>query len=109
MVDGDRLVQFIPLKYRTAHAGSTEGNHSIAIERLVNCNVDFPSAIANQAKLAATLMTMFGIPLDHVVPHKYWSGKACPSRLLAGTSGSNRNPLERYARAVGSGWLLYRP
>ena len=87
MVDGDRLVQFIPLKYRTAHAGSTEGNHSIAIERLVNCNVDFPSAIANQAKLAATLMTMFGIPLDHVVPHKYWSGKVCPSRLLAGMYG----------------------
>lgn len=87
MVDGDRLVQFIPLKYWTAHAGSTEGNHSIAIERLVNCNVDFPSAIANQAKLAATLMTMFGIPLDHVVPHKYWSGKACPSRLLAGMYG----------------------
>ena len=88
MVDDSRIVQFIPLNYRTAHAGSTEGNHSIAIERLVNCNVDFPKAIANQAKLAATLMYMYDIPLSHVVPHKHWNEKKdCPARLLAGMYG----------------------
>ena len=87
MLDDSRIVQFIPLHYRTAHAGSTEGNHSIAIERLVNCNVDFPKAIANQAKLAATLMYMYSIPLDHVVPCKKWNGKERPARLLAGMYG----------------------
>lgn len=87
MLDDSRVVQFIPLNYRTAHAGSTEGNNSIGIERLVNCNVDFPSAISNQAKLTATLMRMYDIPLDHVVPHKHWSGKECPARLLAGMHG----------------------
>lgn len=87
MVDGDRLVQFIPLNYRTAHAGTDVGNNSIAIERLVNCNVDFPKAIANQAKLTATLMHMYNIPIGHVVPHQFWSGKGCPSRLLAGMYG----------------------
>lgn len=88
MLDDSRIVQFIPLMYRTAHAGSTEGNNSIAIERLVNCNVDFPKAIANQAKLAATLMYMYDIPLSHVVPHKYWKEKKdCPARLLAGMYG----------------------
>ena len=87
MLDDSRIVQFIPLQYRTAHAGSTEGNNSIAIERLVNCNVDFPKSIANQAKLAATLMYMYGIPLDHVVPCKKWNGKERPARLLAGMYG----------------------
>ena len=87
MVDDNSVVQFIPLRYRTAHAGSTEGNDSIAIERLVNCNVYFPAAISNQAKLTATLMHMYNIPIDHVVPHKHWSGKECPSRLLAGMYG----------------------
>lgn len=87
IVDDKRVVQFIPLMYRTAHAGSTEGNDSIAIERIVNCNVDFPTAIANQARLTATLMYLLDIPLTHVVPHKYWSEKECPSRLLAGMYG----------------------
>ena len=87
MVSDSRIVQFIPLEYRTAHAGTCEGNDSIAIERLVNGNINFPMAIDNQAKLTATLMYMFNIPIEHVVPHKYWSGKECPARLLAGMYG----------------------
>lgn len=87
MVSDTRAVQFIPVGFRTAHAGSTEGNHSIAIERLVNCNINFPAAIANQAKLAATLMHIYNIPIENVVPHKHWSGKECPARLLSGMHG----------------------
>lgn len=87
MASDDKIVQFIPIAVRTAHAGSTEGNSSIAIERLTNRFIDFPKAIANQAKLTATLMTMYNIPIEHVVPHKHWSGKACPARLLAGMYG----------------------
>lgn len=88
MVSDNKIAQFIPINFRTAHAGSTEGNSSsIAIERLVNRFINFPVAIANQAKLTATLMTMYNIPIEHVVPHKYWSGKECPARLLAGMYG----------------------
>lgn len=88
MVSDERIVQFIPLDTRTAHAGSTEGNNSIAIERIVNVNTDFYKAIANQAKLAATLMYKYGIPITHVVPHSYWDPKkGYPSRLLAGMYG----------------------
>lgn len=87
MVSDDKIVQFIPVNFRTAHAGSTEGNSSIAIERLTNRFINFPVAISNQAKLTATLMTMYGIPIEHIVPHKHWSGKECPARLLAGMYG----------------------
>lgn len=80
----DVIYQLLESWVRTAHAGSTEGNSSIAIERLVNSDIDFDRAINNQAKLTATLMYMYNIPLKNVVPHKHWSGKDCPARLLAG-------------------------
>ena len=86
-VSDSHIVQFIPINVRTAHAGTTEGNNSIGIERLVNRFIDFPTAIANQAKLTATLMHMFNIPIENVVTHKHWSGKECPARLLAGLNG----------------------
>lgn len=85
----DQVVQYLPTNVRTAHSGTYEGNSSIAIERLVNINIDFDKAINNQAKLAASLMDMWNIPLEHVVPHKFWSGKECPARLLAGAYGWN--------------------
>lgn len=87
---GDEQVwQFLPTYVRTAHAGSTAGNSSIGIERLVNVDIDFDKAIKNQAKLTASLMHMYNIPLENVVPHKHWSGKECPARLLAGMYGWN--------------------
>jgi len=87
IVDDLQVVQLIPINIRSAHAGSSEGNDSIGIERVVNRFVDFPRAIQNQAKITATLIHMYGIPIENVVPHKYWSGKDCPSRLLAGQYG----------------------
>ena len=70
------------------HAGSPEGNLlSIGIERLVNTDTDMERAIATQANLTSNLMLTYLIPLSHVVPHKYWSGKECPGRLLAGLYG----------------------
>lgn len=87
MVSDTQIVQFIPIQERTAHAGSSEGNNSIGIERLTNRLINFPKAISNQAKLTATLMHMYNIPIENVVPHKHWSGKECPARLLAGLYG----------------------
>lgn len=86
---GEEIYQFLPTWARTAHTGSTMGNSSIGIERLVNVNVDFDKAILDQAKLTASLMHMYNIPITNVVPHKYWSGKECPARLLAGMYGWN--------------------
>lgn len=85
----DTVWQFLPTWVRTAHSGNTQGNSSIAIERLVNVDIDFDKAICNQAKLSATLMNMYNISLRNVVPHKYWNGKECPARLLAGLYGWN--------------------
>ncbi len=44
-------------------------------------------AIALQEKLTAFLMHKYNIPIENVVPHKKWSGKDCPSRLLYGLYG----------------------
>ena len=87
--------QFLPTWVRTAHSGSTEGNSSIGIERLVNVDIDFDKAIENQAKLTATLMVMYNIPIERVVTHKSWSGKECPARLLAGMYGWDWNKFIR--------------
>lgn len=95
----DVIYQTMETWSRTAHSGSTEGNSSIAIERLVNVDIDYDRAINNQAKLTATLMFMYNIPIQNVVPHKFWSGKECPSRLLA---GMYRWTWNRFIRTVTS-------
>jgi N-acetylmuramoyl-L-alanine amidase len=88
LVSDTQIIRFIEDCYRTDHTGSPEGNAtSIGIERIVNVNVDFPVAIFVQAKLTASLMRKWGIPITNVVPHKYWSGKECPARILAGEYG----------------------
>ncbi len=80
-----RVYQFLPTNVVCYHAGSPEGNyHSIGIERLVNSDTNMWRAIYVQARLSAELMKEYNIPLSHVVPHKFWSGKECPGRLLAG-------------------------
>ena len=82
------IYQFLETCVSTHHTGNSIGNStSIGIERLVNVETDFEVAIMAQAKLAATLMHIYDIPIGHVVPHKYWSEKECPSRLLAGMYG----------------------
>ncbi len=93
------IYQFLETTIATHHAGDGDdgiGNtQSIGIERMVNVDTDFESAINAQAMLAATLMQMYSIPLEHVVPHKHWSGKECPSRLLAGLYGGFDGFLEK--------------
>ena len=82
------VYQFLEPTVMTHHTGTEKGNSSsIGIERLVNTDTDFERAIAVQARLTAILMATYNIPIRHVVPHKYWSGKECPARLLAGMFG----------------------
>lgn len=86
--DISKIYQFLELDVYTNHTGDDYGNkNSIGIERLVNVNTDMERAIDLQARLTAFLMYKYNIPIKNVVPHKKWSGKDCPSRLLFGLYG----------------------
>lgn len=55
---------------------------SIGIEICENADGNFEKAVENAQWLLRQLMTEQGIPLANVVPHKRWSGKQCPRKLL---------------------------
>lgn len=55
---------------------------SIGIEICENAEGNFEQAVENAQWLIRKLMGDFGIPLSNVVPHKHWSGKDCPRKLL---------------------------
>lgn len=46
------------------------------------CEKRFEKAVENAQCLIRKLMTEQGISLSNVVPHKRWSGKNCPRKLL---------------------------
>src|SRR6185312_15178791 len=54
----------------------------IGIEICENSDGNFAKAVANAVWLIKELMKEQNIPLENVVPHKRWSGKNCPSKLL---------------------------
>lgn len=88
LVSDSEIIRFIPDNEYTRHTGSEEGNNkSIGIESIANVNTDFKRAIEIQAMVSATLMRKYGIPIENVVTHKFWSRKECPARLLAGMYG----------------------
>ncbi len=106
-----RVYQFLEPNVIAHHTGSPDGNSkSIGIERLVNTDTDMETAINVQAALTAVLMFDHWIPLSHVVPHKFWSGKECPGRLLAGLYGGWYGFIERvryfFTEAYGKNSLL---
>lgn len=82
------ILQFVPDFEVAYHAGSKLNYRSIGIERLVNERINFPDALHNQAKLVATLMYKWGIPLQRVITHKNARiaveapPKECPARML---------------------------
>lgn len=55
---------------------------SIGIEICENADGNFEKAIENAQWLIRQLMQEQGIPLSNIVPHKHWSGKECPRKLL---------------------------
>lgn len=67
------------------HAGDGGGKgntQSIGIEICENSDGDFDKAVANAQALIRVLMSRHNIPIENVVPHKRWSGKNCPRKLL---------------------------
>lgn len=95
---GDKTIyQFIPDDESTRHTGTDINYCSIGIERLICEGVRYPDALHNQAKLAATLMVKWDIPLSRVISHKsakVITGtpiKECPNRLIKGQYGGFRS------------------
>jgi N-acetylmuramoyl-L-alanine amidase CwlA len=85
-VDDMHVIQSLPLNEAGIHAGdgtNGAGNRkSVGIEICVNEDGDYEKAIKNAAQLVSYLSKQLKIPLQKVVPHKHWSGKNCPRKLL---------------------------
>lgn len=84
-VDDKVIYQHLPLKENGWHAGDGRGTgnmKSIGIEICENADGNFEKAVENAQWLIRQLMTEQSIPLANVVPHKRWSGKECPRKLL---------------------------
>lgn len=82
-IDEKEIYQSIPTNEVAYHAGTSAGNRqSIGIEICVNSDGDFEKAKANAIWLIRYLMEKHSIPISHVVPHKFWSGKDCPHEIL---------------------------
>lgn len=103
-VDDKEIYQHLPLNESGWHAGDGNGTgnrKSIGIEICENSDGDFEKAVANAQWLIKKLMKEQGISLANVVPHKHWSGKQCPRKLLdrwdsfkAGISGASSSSPE---------------
>ena len=102
LVSDKFVIQFIPDDELAFHC-KVGNDRSIGIERVVNEGTDFVKAINIQAMLAATLMSKWGINISNVVPHKHWTGKECPGRLLAGLYGG----WDEFIRNVNSNYLQH--
>ncbi|MFL1677016.1 N-acetylmuramoyl-L-alanine amidase [Paenibacillus dendritiformis] len=84
-VDDHEIYQSLRDNEQGWHAGdgSGPGNaSSIGIEVCMYQGMDEPLAWQRAAELIALLAKRHGIGLNAIVPHRHWSGKACPSRIL---------------------------
>ncbi|EPY06618.1 bacteriophage PBSX N-acetylmuramoyl-L-alanine amidase [Paenibacillus alvei TS-15] len=84
-VDDKDIYQHLRDNEQGWHAGDGTGPGnalSIGIEICMYKGIDEQAAWANAAWLVAKLAKKYGIPLIKVVPHKHWTGKNCPSRIL---------------------------
>lgn len=102
LVTDDKVVQFIPDNEVALHSGSEFNYHSIGVERIICEGTSYPDALHNQAKLIATLMVKYDIPIERVICHsdaRVMTGRAvkyCPGRLINGYYGG----LERFYQEI---------
>jgi len=96
LVSDKKIIQFIDDNQCAFHTGTDFNYHSIGIERLICEGIRYPDALHNQAKLAATLMVKWNIPISNVISHKETKRlsndevKQCPNRLIEGQYGGFR-------------------
>lgn len=85
-VDDTEIWQSLKDTQQGWHAGDGKGpgnTQSIGIEICENSDGDFEKAVDNAVWLVRKLMSEHNIPISNVVPHKKWSGKNCPRKLLS--------------------------
>lgn len=86
-VDDREAVQGIPFNRNAWHCGDGNGagnRQSIGVEICYSLSGGerYYKAEDNAAQVIAQLMKQFNIPIENVHPHKHWSGKYCPHRML---------------------------
>jgi N-acetylmuramoyl-L-alanine amidase len=85
-VDEREIWQSIPdneVAWACGDGSNGTGNRkSISVEICVNQDGNYEKAKENAICLIQYLMRKHNIPIGQVVPHKKWSGKACPRNLL---------------------------
>jgi hypothetical protein len=81
-VDDVEAIRSFPDEVRCWHAGRA-AEDSIAVEVCVNADGDYDQALANAARVVATLRETHGLGRDALRLHHDWTGKNCPSRLIA--------------------------
>ncbi|MED3629397.1 N-acetylmuramoyl-L-alanine amidase [Bacillus subtilis] len=115
-VDDEKIYQHLPLNENGWHAGDGNGTgnrKSIGIEICENSDGDFEKAVSNAQWLIKKLMKEQGISFANVVPHKHWSGKECPRKLLdrwdsfkAGLSGAASSPTKTVKKTAGDTYTV---
>jgi N-acetylmuramoyl-L-alanine amidase len=91
-VDDKYICQNLPLNevgWATGDgSGADSGNMTaIHIEICENVDMDYHQAEENAIALIRYLMKEFNIPLSNVLPHKHFSGKHCPHKILDAKGG----------------------
>lgn len=84
-VDDTEIWQTLEDTQQGWHAGDGSGagnTQSIGIEICENSDGNFDKAVKNAQRLIRKLMNKHGMSINNVVPHKHWSGKNCPRKLL---------------------------
>lgn len=85
-VDDKKVFQELPITENAWHAGDGgkgPGNRtSIGIEICEHEGINWNLAKYNGIKLIVLLLIELGLKPDAVVPHKKWSGKYCPHKIL---------------------------
>lgn len=95
-VDEKEAVQVVPFNRNAFAAGDgkdgTGNRKSIHVEICRNelgaNNSTFKKCEANGVEICAQLLKEYGFGIDRLKPHRYWSGKNCPST-------TNHNDFER--------------
>ncbi|CAH2714162.1 hypothetical protein BACCIP111895_01316 [Neobacillus rhizosphaerae] len=103
-IDDHEILQSIPFEEVAWAAGDGRngpGNRtSIHIEMCVNADGDYEKTVSNTVEVVQYLMSRYIIPIDHIVPHKHWTGKNCPQNLLLRWSSFIKS-----CQSTNNGWV----
>lgn len=103
-VDDKHAIQHFYETTRCFHAGdgTGKGNYqSIGIEMCVNSDGDYNQTLANAASLVADILKRRNLTTKDIVSHGYWTGKNCPTQLLAGKNGITWNDFKKMVQNGG--------